>query len=146
MDFYASYLWQEKSLFNHLYRSLDVFHQFAVNMCAEIESDKLLYVKLNQKKKLRSDSYIHLQDGINSDVNPQNISQVCILPATFTGGPQYMHKRAQDAMTYVRYNSTPGLFITFTCKPAWKEIENEFFPGQKAIDRHNRITRLFRLS
>ncbi|CAE1250270.1 unnamed protein product [Acanthosepion pharaonis] len=42
---------------------------------------------------------------------------MCILPATFTGSPRYMHARTQDAMIYVRKYGRPDLFVTFTCNP-----------------------------
>lgn len=32
-----------------------------------------------------------------------------------------MHEYAQDAMSYVRHYSTPGLFITFTCNRQWTD-------------------------
>ena len=39
-----------------------LFHQFVVDMYAKIESERLLYIRLNQTK-LRSEQYIHLRDS-----------------------------------------------------------------------------------
>ena len=58
-----------------------------------------------------------------------------ILPSTFTGGPRYMHKRQQDAMTYVRKYGHPDLFITTTTNPNWPEIKDNLPPGQDPQDR-----------
>lgn len=57
-----------------------------------------------------------------------------------------MHERTQDGMTYVQTYGKPDLFITFTCNPKWIEIINELLlPGQNYQDRHDLITRMFRL-
>ncbi|XP_014298458.2 uncharacterized protein LOC106693783 [Microplitis demolitor] len=66
-----------------------------------------------------------------------------MLPSSFTGGPRYMHERTQDDMTYVRHFGRPDLFITFTCNPKWKEIEELLVQGQKSHDRHDLIVRIF---
>ncbi|CAE1140668.1 unnamed protein product [Acanthosepion pharaonis] len=70
---------------------------------------------------------------------------MCILPATFTGSPRYMHARTQNAMTYVRKYGRPDLFITFTCNPKWYAIVKELMPGQSAYDRPDLIARVYHL-
>lgn len=67
-----------------------------------------------------------------------------MIPASYTGSPRHMHEYAQDAMTYVRKYWRPDLFITFTCNPKWKEIEDLLQPGRKANDRHDIIARVFK--
>ncbi|GFR32340.1 hypothetical protein TNCT_245701 [Trichonephila clavata] len=37
--------------------------------------------------------------------------------------PRHMHEYAQDAIAYVRLYGCPYLFITFTCNPAWDDIQ-----------------------
>nr|XP_047141085.1 uncharacterized protein LOC124816098 [Hydra vulgaris] len=37
------------------------------------------------------------------------------------------------------------LFITFTCKPKWREITENLYPGQNANDRPDFVTRVFKL-
>ncbi|CAE1327684.1 unnamed protein product [Acanthosepion pharaonis] len=91
------------------------------------------------------DSYIHLRDGLPSDVDPRNLGKLCILPSCYTGGPRYMHERTPDAMTYVRHYGRPDLFVTFTCNPKWVEITRELFPGQQYSHRPDLIARVFRL-
>ena len=72
-------------------------------MYAKIETERLLYIRLNQTE-LRSEEYIHLGDAIVNDgnVNPNELERMVILPSTFTGSPRHMHEYAQDAMTNVR--------------------------------------------
>jgi hypothetical protein len=38
----------------------------------------------------------------------------------------------------------PDLFITFTCNPAWDDIQQLLLPGQSQVDRHDITTRVFR--
>ena len=45
---------------NYILKCRELFHQFVVDMYAKIESERLLYIRLNQTK-LRSEQYIHLQ-------------------------------------------------------------------------------------
>ncbi|KIH57822.1 hypothetical protein ANCDUO_11985, partial [Ancylostoma duodenale] len=52
-------------------------------MYAKIESERLLYIRLNQRK-LRVDDYIHLRDAIANDGNSTDVGRLVILPATFT--------------------------------------------------------------
>ncbi|GBM99225.1 hypothetical protein AVEN_182331-1 [Araneus ventricosus] len=81
-------------------------------MYAKIEAERLLFIRLNQKK-LRVDEYIHLKDAITNDSDPANHEKLVILPSTFTGCPRNMHEYAQDAITYLRHGGKPSLFITY---------------------------------
>ena len=47
-------------------------YQFVVDMYAKIESERLLYIRLNQTK-LRSEQYIHLRDAVINDGNTTNV-------------------------------------------------------------------------
>ncbi|KIH46246.1 hypothetical protein ANCDUO_23702 [Ancylostoma duodenale] len=112
-------------------------------MYAKIESERLLYIRLNQKK-LHSDDYIHLRDAVANDGKVYNIGRLFISPATFTGSPRHMHKYAQDAMLYARTCGRPDLFITFTCNPDWNETKEELLTDQVPSDRHDIVARVFK--
>nr|XP_029709441.1 uncharacterized protein LOC115255455 [Aedes albopictus] len=131
MNYYAYRLMIRQNTDNHLLKCRALLHQYIVDMYAKIESERLLYIRLNQSK-LRSEEYIHLRDAINNDANidPNQLGKAFILPATFTGSPRHMHEYAQDAMTYVRAYGRPDLFITFTCNPRWIEIKELLIAGQ----------------
>ncbi|GBN86310.1 hypothetical protein AVEN_154611-1 [Araneus ventricosus] len=81
-------------------------------MYAKIESERLLYIKLNQQE-LRVEEYIHLRDVITNDGNVTDIGRIFIFPATYIGNPRHMRDYAQDAMTYVGSYGRPDLFIVF---------------------------------
>ena len=141
-DFYAYRLMVRENEFNQVLRFKEITCRFIVDMYAKIESERLLYIRLNQKK-LRAEQYIHLQDALSSDGNAENVGQQVILPSSFTGSPRYMQQRTQDAMCYVRKFGKPDLFITFTCNPKWTEIQEELFENQTQNDRHDVIARVF---
>ena len=61
---------------------LELFHQFIVGMYAKVESERLLFIRLNQRK-LGVDDYIHLRDAVANDSYIIDIGQIVILPATF---------------------------------------------------------------
>ena len=71
----------------------DLFQQYAVDMYAKVETERLVYIKTHQQQ-LRVDTYIHLKENINNDeARAKGIGQLCILPSSFTGSPRYMHER-----------------------------------------------------
>lgn len=142
-DFYAHRIMIRANQSNHILKCRALFHQFLVDVYAKIGSERLLFIRLNQKK-LRADDYIHLRDAITNDGNLTDIGQMVILPATYTGSPRHMHEYAQDALTYVRRYGRPDLFITFTCNPKWPEITILLLPGQCSTDRHDLTARVFK--
>ncbi|UYV73419.1 hypothetical protein LAZ67_10003111 [Cordylochernes scorpioides] len=144
MNFYAYRMMARAGEFNSLLRYGMLTNQFWVDMYAKVESERLSFIRRNQKK-LRTENYIHLQDALRADENLANIGQIVILPSSFTGGPRYLHERTQDATTYVRSYGRPQLFITFTCNPQWKEIQMHLFSNNSAKDRYDLISRVFHL-
>ncbi|XP_073826793.1 uncharacterized protein [Musca autumnalis] len=145
MNFYAHRIMIRQNATNHILNCRELFHQYIVDMYAKIEAERLLYIRHHQSK-LRADDYIHLRDALNNrnDINPNDLGQAVILPATFTGSPRHMHEYTQDAMTYVRSYGRPDLFITFTCNPKWEEITTVLSGGQTSVHRHDVVARVFR--
>ena len=147
MDFYAYRIMARANSFNRLLRARMLFHQFLVDVYAKVETERLDFIRFNQRQ-LRAAEYVHLKDavdrqGANNDAS--NIGQAIILPSSFTGSPRYMHEHTQDAMTYVRKHGRPDLFITMTCNPQWNEITCELMEGQKHDHRHDLTARVFHL-
>lgn len=62
MDFYAYRIMIREKQTNHILKCGKLFHQYIVDMYAKIESERLLYIRLNQKQ-LRVENYIHLRDA-----------------------------------------------------------------------------------
>ena len=145
MNYYAYRLMIRDPAQNHILRCGRVFQQYAVDMYVKIESERLLYIRLNQTQ-LRAEEYGQLRDAIRADanVNPQDLGRRVILPATFVGSPRHMAEYTQDALTYVRVHGRPDLFLTFTCNPSWNEIKELLLPGQVAADRPDISARVFK--
>ncbi|XP_017484852.1 PREDICTED: uncharacterized protein LOC108373467, partial [Rhagoletis zephyria] len=74
--------------------------QFIADMYAKVESERLVFIRLNQKK-LRVEEYVHLRDAVAIDGNIADIGQMVILPVTYTGSSRHMHEYGQDAMTVI---------------------------------------------
>ncbi|GFW34180.1 helitron_like_N domain-containing protein [Trichonephila clavipes] len=145
MNYYLYRLMIRQNAENHILKCRQLFHQYIVDMYAKIETEQILYIRLNQTE-LRSEQYIHLRDAIVNDgnVNPNELGRMAILPSTFTGSPRHMHEYAQDAMTYVHAYGRPDLFVTFTCNPTWNEIKELLLVGQSSSDRHDITARVFK--
>ncbi|XP_036332234.1 uncharacterized protein LOC118743575 [Rhagoletis pomonella] len=145
MNYYSYRLMIRQDAENHILKCRQLFHQYIVDMYAKIETERLLYIRLNQTE-LRSEEYIHLRDAIVNDgnVNPNELGRMVILPSTSTGSPRHMHEYAQDAMTYVCPYGRPDLFITFTCNPKWDEIKELLLAGQSSSDRHDITASVFK--
>ena len=77
------------------------------DMYAKIESERLLFVRLN-KKKLRVDNYIYLRDAIANVGKVTSLDQLVIVPLISTGSPRHMHEYTQDAMICVRNYGRPA--------------------------------------
>ncbi|GBN85661.1 hypothetical protein AVEN_171880-1 [Araneus ventricosus] len=142
MSFYA-YRLLMRSTENRLLNFRQLLHQYLVDMHAKIETKRLLFIRLNQKK-LRVDEYIHLKNAITNDSDLANHGKREILPSTFTGFPGNMHVYALNAITYVRHGGKPSLFITYTLNPNCKEMTQNLTNGQSKTDRHDLVARIFR--
>ena len=143
-DFYAYRIMFRQGSCNHLLKCKQLFNQFLTDMHAKIESERLSFLRIHQKQ-IRAEEYKVLKDAMSVDGDPANLGKLTILPSSFTCSPRWYNQKEQDAMTYVRMYGTPDLFLTFTCNPHWKEIQDELFQGQVASDRYDIISRVFHL-
>ncbi|GFT01986.1 helitron_like_N domain-containing protein [Trichonephila clavipes] len=143
MNYYSYRLMVRENEENHILKCRQLFQQYIVYMYAKIETERLIFIRLNQTK-LRSEEYVHLQDAVVHDGNTTNVGRLTILPSSYIGSPRHMHKYAQDTIAYVRLYGCPDLFITFTCNPAWDDIQQLLLPGQIPADRHDVTARVFR--
>ena len=96
----------------------------------------------NNQKTLKAEKYRCVQDAIESD-EPVLPGRITILPSTLYGSPRWYARQFQDAMAIVREKGKPDLFITFTCNPKWKEIQESLLPGQQPQDRPDIVARVF---
>ncbi|XP_055605588.1 uncharacterized protein LOC129753765 [Uranotaenia lowii] len=142
-DFYSYRLMVRRGQDNIILRCRELCQQFMVDMYVKIESERLRYLRFNQKK-LRSEEYIHLRDAIMNNADTSDIGKSVILPSSYIGSPRHMQEYIQDAMTFVREYGRPCLFITFTCNPKWPEITSLLLEGQNSTHRHDITARVFK--
>lgn len=126
-----------------LHLSGRLFQQFVVDIYAQIEQDRLLYLRYNQDK-IRADVYQGLIDAtVSGEFN--RIGRRVVLPSSFTGGDRYMIQVYADSMCLVRTYGKPDIFVTMTCNPNWAEIQAQLPVGYKAEDRPDIVARVFHL-
>ncbi|GFY59708.1 helitron_like_N domain-containing protein, partial [Trichonephila inaurata madagascariensis] len=61
-----------------------------IDRYAKIETERLIFIRLNQTKLL-SEEYGHLREAVVHDDNSTNVGRLTILPSSYTGSPQHMH-------------------------------------------------------
>ncbi|XP_031788347.1 uncharacterized protein LOC116417731 [Nasonia vitripennis] len=123
-----------------------LFYPYAMDFYVKIEKDRIQYIR-DYQKEIRADTYKGLHDYMENaatDVNAR-IGKTIILPSTFIGSPGHMQQCYQDAMAIVSEKGKPCLFLTMTCNPKWKEIEENLLPHQQAADRPDLCARIFDL-
>ncbi|KAL5133849.1 hypothetical protein HKD37_03G007113 [Glycine soja] len=129
-----------------LLHSRKLFQQFIVEGYTMVESERLSYIRNNQKK-LRVDKYSSLQTSLDTGTaKGLTKGKRVILPSTFVGSPRYMNQLYFDGMTICSHVGFPNLFITLTCNPNWPEIRRLLSPlNLKPTDRPDIVSRIFRL-
>nr|GEX23435.1 helicase [Tanacetum cinerariifolium] len=111
------------------------------------EEQRLKWTKNNQYR-LRVDLYHDPCDAVTRrDTSASGLGKRIVLPRTFTGSPSYIMHNYQDAMALCQAYGNLDLFITFTSNPKWPKIAKmlAYLPGQKAHDRPEVGTRVFKL-
>ncbi|KAF3596134.1 hypothetical protein DY000_02023743 [Brassica cretica] len=103
-EFFAFRILERKGEAPTITRSGRLFHQFLVDAYTMIESSRLRYLWLNQKK-LRSDSYDAIQKAAaRGGVKMAEQGRRIYIPTTFTGGKRYIKQHYYDAMALCMIN------------------------------------------
>ncbi|KYM96549.1 ATP-dependent DNA helicase PIF1 [Cyphomyrmex costatus] len=143
---YIKYRIAIRDEFNTFLRGRRLFQQWLVDSYVKIEKDRINYCK-NHQKELRTETYQGLKDYMQTMAKNLNgrIGKMVILPSTFIGSPRNMLQNYQDSMAIVSKFGKPDLFITMTCNPKWREIEENLLHGQQASDRPDICARVFNI-
>ncbi|XP_057456530.1 uncharacterized protein LOC130747576 [Lotus japonicus] len=100
-----------------------LFQQFVVDCYTMLESQRLSYLRNNQKL-IRADFLSGLEEAMSrGETDSSSLGTRIVLPASFVGGKRYMFDCCQDAMAICKRFGYPDLFITMTCNSLWKEID-----------------------
>nr|XP_043633509.1 uncharacterized protein LOC122604703 [Erigeron canadensis] len=145
-EFFAYRLQQRTDEVSLLLMARRLLQQFTVDSYTMVESQRLYYVRKNQKTlRVAPESKLaNSRDGGNT--NAAQTGQRIVIPSSFTGGSRYMMQNYLDAMTLVKWYGYPDLFLTMTCNPKWPEILRFLEKhGLKPEDRPDITTRMFKL-
>ncbi|GJT05021.1 hypothetical protein Tco_0839483 [Tanacetum coccineum] len=146
-EYYSCIIQQRPNQGTTLLTGGRLFQQYLVDAYNAVEEQRLKWTRNNQDT-LRVDLYHNLCDVVTrGDTSAVRLGKRIVLPRTFTGSPRYMIRNYQDAMALCRAYGNPDLFITFTSNLKWPEIAKmlAYFTGQKAHDRPEVGTRIFKL-
>ncbi|KAL7589559.1 hypothetical protein Lser_V15G40348 [Lactuca serriola] len=106
-EFFAYRIQDRVNIFSLVLNSKRFFQQFLVDAYTMIESERLYYVR-NQQKVLRCESYETLRSlQSHGNTNISNIGKRVILPSSFTGGARYMMQNYLDAMSLCKWYGYP---------------------------------------
>lgn len=130
MEYYG-YRFAVRNSFNPFLSAGKLTQQYFVDAYIKTEGNRLNFIKMNQSK-LRAETYKCLADYLQSDAGGIYPGKAIILPSSFQGSPRNMQQHCQDAMAIVRRYGKPDLFVTMTCNPKWKEIQENLEPNQRA--------------
>lgn len=145
-EFFAYRIQDRESGFSLILHARRLLQQFLVDAYTMIESERLVYIR-SQQKNLRCETYENLNTAKNKGT--QNLSETgqrVILPSSFTGGARYMQQNYLDAMALCKSYGYPDFFITITCNPKWPEIKRFLKDTTiKSEDRPDILCRLFKM-
>ncbi|TFK82097.1 hypothetical protein K466DRAFT_448549, partial [Polyporus arcularius HHB13444] len=116
--YYAYQLQVRRDEFSTILRGGRLFQQYAVDVWAASEQERLNYLRLHQNQ-LRASLYSGLEDALRGgqDVELDQLGRLIVLPLSFTGSPRHMQQLFQDSMAIARYFKRVDLFLTMTANP-----------------------------
>nr|GEV80059.1 putative PIF1 DNA helicase/replication protein A1-like protein [Tanacetum cinerariifolium] len=113
-----------------------LFQHFLVDGYTMIESEKMSYIRKEQKD-LRNETYSKLAKlAADPDSGVTIRGKKVVLPCSYIGSPRYMMQNYLDAMTLCKNFGYPDLLIMFTCNPNWPEIAR--FVAEKGLKSEDR--------
>ncbi|XP_057309998.1 uncharacterized protein LOC130647997 [Hydractinia symbiolongicarpus] len=143
---YYTYRLAAREYFSPIHYGKKLFQQYCVDSYVKVKGNNLNYIRANQTN-LRVDSYEGLADHLNARAEERGLQpgRIVVLPSSFQGSPRAMAQNYQDAMAVIGKFGKPDFFLTFTCNPKWREITENLFAGQRAHDRPDLVSRVFKL-
>ncbi|XP_027083735.2 uncharacterized protein [Coffea arabica] len=127
-----------------LLHTLRLLQQFSVDGYVKIETSRLDFHR-HRQNKIRSEILQGVLDSVSiGQTAGSKVGRKVILPGSFIGGPRDMRRRYLDAMALVQKYEKSDIFLTMTCNPAWKEIQENLKYHEKPQDRPDLLARVFR--
>ena len=125
-----------------------LFQEYVCTAWARTESERLMY-HVNNQATIRVDTYSSLRaayDNAQAEGAPMPAcGRTVVLSRSFIGGPRDIANRYHDAMAVIRATRKPSLFITMTCNPRWREIQQCLPYNSKPEDHPELLARVFKM-
>ncbi|XP_071912356.1 uncharacterized protein [Coffea arabica] len=127
-----------------LVHSLKLLQQFVVGTYIKIETSRLDFHR-KQQNGIRTEILQGIMDSVAiGQIEGSTVGRRIVLLASFVSCPRDMRWRYLDAMTLVQKYRKFDIFLTMTCNPMRKEIQDNFQFYEKSQDRPNLLARVFR--
>ncbi|KAL6581116.1 hypothetical protein OROMI_007039 [Orobanche minor] len=120
--------------------------QFIIDSYVKLETQRLDFLRDQQRQKeARVETLQGIKDSIahEGSSSGRDIGRRVMLPASFQGGPRNLRCRYMNALALVQKYGKPDFFITMTCNPKWKEIQDQLLPFEEAQNRPDLLIRVF---
>lgn len=125
-----------------------LLQEYCCTAWARAELFRLRYLRHNQQD-MRVESYNNLRAERSQADEEGRRMHTCgkpvVLNSSFVGGPRDVAQRYQDALAIVRETRKPSVLLTMTANPKWPEIQASLAFGQKADDRPDIVSRVFKM-
>ncbi|XP_027120568.1 uncharacterized protein [Coffea arabica] len=127
-----------------LLHTLRLLQQYSVDIYVKIETSRLVFHRKKQNE-IQTEALKGIMDSVSAgETSGSRVGRRVLLPASFIGGPRDMRHRYLDAMSLVQRYGKPSIFLTMTCNPMWREIQDNLMYKEKAHDRPDLLSRVFR--
>ncbi|XP_027124286.1 uncharacterized protein [Coffea arabica] len=127
-----------------LLHCLRLLQQFSVDSYVKIETSRLDFHR-HRQNVIRLEILQGVLDSVSiGQSEGSKVGCKIVLPSSFIGGPRDMRRRYLDAMALVQKYGKPDIYLTMTCNPACKEIQDNLKYHEKPQDRPNLLARIFR--
>ncbi|KAF8577733.1 hypothetical protein K439DRAFT_1301036, partial [Ramaria rubella] len=116
IQYYAYRLFERTNEAKTILLGGKLLQEYIVDAWAASEQRRLSWIRFNQKT-LRADLYNQVVDAfacIDNDLNPNDLGEKVILPATFQGSTRDMMENLQNSLAISRKYGNANLFITMT--------------------------------
>ncbi|KAL6552902.1 hypothetical protein OROHE_008266 [Orobanche hederae] len=144
---YSCYLFQVRiSDKTNILQTGRLAQQFIIDSYVKLETQRLDFLRDQQRQKeARVETLQGIKDSIAHEVSSsgRDIGRRVMLPASFQGGPRNLRCRYMNALALFQKYGKPGFFITMTCNPKWKEIQDQLLPFEEAQNRPDLLIRVF---
>ncbi|XP_071939243.1 uncharacterized protein [Coffea arabica] len=124
--------------------TLRLLKQFSIDGYVKIETSRLDFQRKRQND-IHTEILEEVLDSLSvGQTEGSKVGRKVILPTSFIGGPRDIRHQYLDAMALVQKYGKPYIFLTMTCNPMWKEIQDNLQFTEKPQDRPGLLSRVFR--